>query len=248
MRPIVVGYSGTEASLDGLALGATLAGARRAHLIALYVDRDDHRFSQVDFESQADLRTRLAKLHELAEPVLERLGSHFEVRAIGGVSAPRALHEFARDERAGLVVVGSSKAGPIRRVTLGSTAGRLFVEASCPVAVAPRGFAKHAERSITTVGVAVDGTPGSDASLAEATAIARDAGAELTPITVEPGAGAPTRRVARALAEASEALDLLVVGAREPGGLRHLGIGSVSRRLLPTSTSALVVVPEGVGR
>ena len=49
-------------------------------------------------------------------------------------------HAAREAERAGLVVVGSTKAGPVRRATVGSTAGPPVGDTPCPAAAPPRGF------------------------------------------------------------------------------------------------------------
>ena len=275
MGPIVVGYERSKRSLDALALGVTLAHARGTRLIAVYVDPDDQPFATIDRAEQALARADVARLKERAQPLLESLGGRATFHSLADVSAPRALHDFARDERASLLVVGSTSAGPIRRVAVGSTAARLFVDAPCPVAIAPRGFAERQPGTLATVGVALDGKADSAGALTQAAMIATDAGAVLRAVTVSPRWGRARRRVTalesevdvlserrggavervrlrgrpgRALAKASDGMDLLVVGCREEGAIQHPGSRSVSRQLVPASASPLLVVPEGLAR
>ncbi|MEN0139351.1 MAG: universal stress protein [Rhodococcus sp. (in: high G+C Gram-positive bacteria)] len=56
-------------------------------------------------------------------------------------SIPRGLMELADQHDASVVVVGSSSAGLLGRVALGSVTERLVHAAAVPVAIAPRGYA-----------------------------------------------------------------------------------------------------------
>src|SRR4029079_14386360 len=75
-----------------------------------------------------------------AERELGREGIPVECRGLTGTSAARALHEAARAEDAGLVVVGSTRQGAIGRVLPGSTADRLLHGSPCPIAIVPSGW------------------------------------------------------------------------------------------------------------
>ncbi|MGH2970192.1 MAG: universal stress protein, partial [Solirubrobacteraceae bacterium] len=55
-------------------------------------------------------------------------------------SAPAGLLEVAERHDAGLIVVGSSSAGALGSVALGSVSSRLVHSSPTPVALAPRGF------------------------------------------------------------------------------------------------------------
>lgn len=56
-------------------------------------------------------------------------------------SPPRAVADFAREVRAGLIVVGATEAGRLQRILLGSTADGVIRNASCPVLVLREGVA-----------------------------------------------------------------------------------------------------------
>lgn len=60
-------------------------------------------------------------------------------------SVPTGLLELATELKASLVVVGSSSAGLLGRVALGSVTGRLVHSAALPVAIAPRGYPPQAD-------------------------------------------------------------------------------------------------------
>jgi nucleotide-binding universal stress UspA family protein len=102
-------------------------------------------------------------------------------RSLVDVSVPRALHDFARKQGSGLIVVGSTKRGRAGRVLPGSTAERVLHGAECAVALAPKGYRR---RPIETVAVGFLDTPEGHAALAAAYELARRAGAKLRAISV----------------------------------------------------------------
>ena len=76
-------------------------------------------------------------------------------------SPPRTVADFAREVRAGLIVLGASEAGRLQRILLGSTADGVVRGASCPVLVLRPGAAFPPSR----VELAVDLSPLSAAAL-----------------------------------------------------------------------------------
>ena len=133
---------------------------------------------QPDNDLVADCTQVLATL----ERELSAAGVSAECRTLQSTSAARALHEAAEGEDAGLLVVGSSRRGPLGRVVPGSTAARLLRGASCPVAVVPRAWTVRGE--IATIGVAYTDSDESRDALRGAYALARRAGATLRALTV----------------------------------------------------------------
>jgi nucleotide-binding universal stress UspA family protein len=97
-------------------------------------------------------------------------------RSIVDVSAPRALHDLARRQGSGLIVVGSTKRGRVGRVLPGSTAERVLHGAECAVALAPRGYLR---KPLQTIAVGFVETPEGHAALSAAHALALRAGARL---------------------------------------------------------------------
>jgi nucleotide-binding universal stress UspA family protein len=128
-------------------------------------------------------------LQDAADAALARVGgiAGVETRMLYDVSVPRALHVLAEHERAGLIVVGSTRRGAFGRVLPGSTAERLLHGSQCPVALAPRGYTRS---SIDTVAVGFIDTPEGHAALAAAELFARRAHARLRVVTVLQPAGA----------------------------------------------------------
>jgi nucleotide-binding universal stress UspA family protein len=105
-----------------------------------------------------------------------------EYRDLAGTSAPRALHELADSQDAGLLVIGSTRHGTIGRLLPGSTAQRLMHGAPCPIAVVPHGW--RAGEGLRTIGVAYVDTEEGREALRGAHALARQAGAALRVLTV----------------------------------------------------------------
>jgi nucleotide-binding universal stress UspA family protein len=104
-----------------------------------------------------------------------------ECYELGSTSAARALHEAAEAEDAGLLVVGSTRQGPVGRVLPGSTAERLMHGAPCPIAIVPAGWKGGA--GLRTIGVAYVGSEEGLEALRGAHALARRADATLRVLT-----------------------------------------------------------------
>ena len=147
-----------------------------------------------------------------------------------GGSPARALHGLAEDSDAKLLVIGSSRRGPIGRVLASAVTDRLLRGAPCPVAVAPVGFTfEDANASPGVIGVAFTDTPDGHAALATARALAAPARARVRVLTV------------------AEPLDMLVTGSLDASMLedvrraRHTAAEAVLRRgieALPENLSA----------
>ncbi len=102
-------------------------------------------------------------------------------RSTVDVSVPRALHDFARKQGSGLIVVGSTSRGRAGKVLPGSTAERVLHGSTCAVALAPRGYQR---RPIETVAVGFTDTDEGHAALRTAHELAHRAGARLRAIAV----------------------------------------------------------------
>jgi nucleotide-binding universal stress UspA family protein len=225
---------------EALTLGRALAAIEGAELIlAAALENLDPLASPANaFErAKAETEDRLtASARTLLGP-----DHKFRLRTVGGVSAPRALTEIAEDERADVVVIGSTHRGGIGRVLPGSVGERLLQGAPCAVLVAPRGFAKRSEPfAIRTIGVGYDGRTESTHARDVATGLAADLGATVATITVEEGEGDPGYVLARRSGE----FDLLVVGSRGYGPVRHALEGNVSGKVMREAASPVLVVPR----
>jgi nucleotide-binding universal stress UspA family protein len=157
VAPILIGFDGAEGGRDALELGRILASIRGSRcLVAVPED------GQIAVEARAALSDPEAETH-----------------VIGVLSPARELVERANRERAGTLVVGSTRRGKIGRALLGSVSEQLLQTAPCEVVVAPRGYASKRHERFAKIAVAVDGTLESKVALTRAEDIARQAGAAI---------------------------------------------------------------------
>ena len=203
MLTIIVGVEESEYSLDALALARRLAG-RDGDLLLVCVYPVDR--PMAGDGGAADARG----LHAAAEKTLARLGGEdgSQTLAVPDTHPAHALAQVAAEVGAAAIVVGSSRAGPVRRVLPGSTGEHLLESASCAVAIAPSGYREHAEQPIDVIVCAFDGTPEARRVLTVAEALARrlDAGLRVmrvvdptgivdATLAVAPRAAAAARRI-----------------------------------------------------
>jgi nucleotide-binding universal stress UspA family protein len=107
-----------------------------------------------------------------------------ESRVVACNSVPRGLQQVADAESALAIVVGSSHRGPVGRIAPGSVGERLLHGASCPVAVAPRGYSSQAFAGIQRVGVGYTAGPEAGEALTAAVGLAARTGAALRLLSV----------------------------------------------------------------
>lgn len=193
-KPILVGLAPERDDVAPLTLGAALARATGAPLIALaaYV-HDPVAGAPVD----ADLRSEALRGLEALTA-----GSDADLLVAGGPSPARVLHEAAERLDAALIVVGSTHKGPLGRLTPGTTCERLLRGAPCPVAVTPSELRAGWEPRRIGVGF-VDNAEG-HAALRAGAALARATGAALQATTaVEPVEWTETALVSRQRTDAA---------------------------------------------
>lgn len=182
---IVAGYDGSPQSVDALALSRLLAAALAGRVLATWVPEKEGPFQAATRDRQQWLREAASRLKAAAAQPLAP-APEWELRVNPAITAARGLYDLAREESAPALVVGSSHLGPLGRVAIGSTAARLLVDAPCPVAVAPKGWAESGRAATATIGVGLDGCRDSEAALAEARLLAEGLGAELVALAVAP--------------------------------------------------------------
>jgi nucleotide-binding universal stress UspA family protein len=120
----------------------------------------------------------------LARAAESLAGLDVTTRAAYSTSPARALHLAAEDHGAGLLVVGSTRRGPIGRLVPGSHTEQAIHGAPCPVAIAPHGYEPPPGGLPARIGVAFSDTPDGHEALRGAAALARRCGAELSVQTI----------------------------------------------------------------
>ncbi|MBI5106592.1 MAG: universal stress protein [Solirubrobacterales bacterium] len=182
-KRVIVAVDPAKRPEDPLRLGAELAPLLGAPLelvagfpyLPVLQDRDDEDAVELRRAARDDL---LALGRELAR--VEVVDAH-----VHASNAPaRMLQEVSERDDAGLLVLGSTTRGPLRRTLLGTVGGRLAEGGACPLAVAPHGYGDAPARVPRAIGVAYDGSDESRRALDAATGLARRAGARLRIITV----------------------------------------------------------------
>ena len=174
--PLIIGYDGRAESEDVLALTRVLAGALEAPVIVVSVLP----MAPLEIEWVAysnEVQDRALRLQDDARRALAGL-ANVETVVVSSASPARELDQLARDRNAALVVLGSTHRGRFGHVWPGAVADRMLSGGPCPVAVAPRGFARR-DRQLQTIGVGFDGSPESRLALAQAGEIARSCAATL---------------------------------------------------------------------
>ena len=184
---LIIGYQDTPQGHDALALGELLAETLDARplaatvpLIATVLPWSRQLMSQSELEAALRLETK-----EPFAAVRDRLAAlDPETKAIASHSPGAALYELASEERALLIVVGSTHRGPLGRVLPGSVGRALLQGAPCAVAVAPRAYAAREQRRLQRIAVAFDGSAEAWAAFETAVGLAARTHAILTVITV----------------------------------------------------------------
>jgi nucleotide-binding universal stress UspA family protein len=180
-KSILVGYDPSARDRAPVSFGVAAARFTGAPLVIASVHgaRGDRLGAgQMGEDLVADATETLDEL----KGELHAQGVEVECRDLEGTSAPRALHELAEADDAGLLVVGSTRRGAVGRLLPGSTAERLMHGAPCPIAVVPHGWT--AGDGLETIGVAYVDTEEGREALRGAHALARRAGATLRVLTV----------------------------------------------------------------
>ena len=204
MSTILIGVDSSARSEDAVALGRRLALAGTGKVIAATVTPSDH----PDRDQAHAIVRRMSGLLMGIEP------DRIRTAIVTGRSPAEALHRLAESDHASVLVVGSSHRGRLGRVQPGGTAERLLAGSPCAVALAPDGYRVPADRPLTRVGVAFDGSPESRTAFAAALSAAQACNAELEVITV-----IPTRVYGAPVLGAPSGYE--VVRADVEGSLRH---------------------------
>jgi nucleotide-binding universal stress UspA family protein len=176
-KTIVVGVDAREGGRDALSLAGRLALVNGGELVAVRALPLDYYISRGGAPAFSNVAVEDAKAQLRA--ALEAAELEARIVVVGDSSPARALHRVAEDERADVIVVGSTHRGRIGAVLAGDDAAATLHGAPCPVAVAPHGLAGRDWAPVAKIGVGFDGSPESNQALALALDVAQSAGAEV---------------------------------------------------------------------
>jgi nucleotide-binding universal stress UspA family protein len=158
---VVVGVRGEESGRDAIALGKELVSAEgKLTLLHVYVVPSKPAADSGAVGDAAKRRYVLERLTALAtEFGVDAQESWVEARSVR-----HGLHGFALDEQADLLVVGASHYDEVARDLIGDDTRVLLEDAPCVVAVAPLGYSARVGE-VRRIGVAYDGSAGSEQAL-----------------------------------------------------------------------------------
>jgi nucleotide-binding universal stress UspA family protein len=172
---IAVGVDGYREGRDAAVLAAAIGRATGAELMLLAVHPDPLVVLPRELGWTGMQRQAEALLRETRDAVAP--GARIDVET--DWSVPRALERVVVRERRDLLVVGSSRRGPVGRVRISRRTRQLLYDGKCAVAVAPRGLSDATDFHLRAVGVGYDDGPESKQALAFAGVLAVAAGARL---------------------------------------------------------------------
>jgi nucleotide-binding universal stress UspA family protein len=169
---VVVGFDGSEQAADALALSQRLLDPQHGEILLAHIAVEH--LLRVPRHHREPLRA------ELLAAARARLGPGVAVAELvrSSASVARGITELAEEERADLVVVGSSGSCEDGRTSPGRSALRLLHGAPCAVAIAAAG--RRDDGPFRHVGIAYDGSPESGAALRAAYALAARDGAAVS--------------------------------------------------------------------
>jgi nucleotide-binding universal stress UspA family protein len=179
-RKVLAGVDGHLGGRDAVALAAQLtAGDGTLSLAHVYPARGDplhHDYN--DYEAAQYVHAR-----DVLEAARKEAGFPVELRWSASTSPGRGLHQLAEALGSDLLVVGSCRHGPLRRVMVGDDTRAALDGAPCAVAIAPAGYAEE-PATIRTIGVGYDGSPESKRAVELATSLARELDAVVAALEV----------------------------------------------------------------
>jgi nucleotide-binding universal stress UspA family protein len=215
---IIVSYDGTANENDAVALGGIFAraGAEVSLAYVRHIPESDPERENLAQKEAQELLERGVSL--LGDAAKAQVGRH----VITDRSTPEGLRALAEVHGADVIVFCSDSHTAKGHVSIGNSAQRLLEGGRTAIAIAPAGLADAQASVNKVVAVGEDGN-----AQASAQAIANALGATVAPV-------------------AGDGADLLVIGSRADAKQGHIGLSSAATHLIENSTSAVVVVPNGV--
>jgi nucleotide-binding universal stress UspA family protein len=237
---LVVGFDGSESSLNAIEWAATEAEARAAavRIVSSYSLTQGLDLAAGASGAGIDMTEIaagcLGQLRGATTSVFEgHPGVEHEIATFGRSPALALLEEA---QHADLVVVGSSGAGAITRFLLGSVTGSLLASSPCPVVVVPA----DATTSISRILVATDGSDHAEHAVRWAVDEADRHGVELVVVHVwRSGYHLTVEGVDRADDFAPIDAELVLDAAVETA--RSIGSGNVRGELIEGRTTEVVL-------
>ena len=228
---ILVGYAGDGPGRDAVALSSQFARSQGAAVSVAY---PYHPLLAGAACEVAEQRVREELLALLGED--DPLAQGARLRWSNASWPTRALHELAAFEGSDLIVFGaaSERAGAHAGLMV-----RTVHRAPCAVAVAPEGYAQRPRASLTRIAAGSVGTAEGRAAVAMARELAAAAGVQARLLEVKGNADP-----CAVLLDASQTLDLLILGSRAYGPLRHVLLG-VSAAVMSRADCPVLVLPRG---
>jgi nucleotide-binding universal stress UspA family protein len=261
---ILCGVDGSFTSEAAAQVAAQLARMLDLKLVLVHAAPDPPVFPYGDARA-SELQRRSAVRH--ASKLLDRTAAmiphvEHETRVLLG-PVVEGLAGLCDEDDVEMLVVGSRGRSGLPAAVLGSVSARLASTADCPVLVVPPGAVTTRSRLGQVrrgpIVCGVDASPESANALCAAIQIADRIGVELLPVHVD-AVGSGTRiprgvheRLQVDFGDAADGLDrrarrenagLLVVGSRGRGALGAAVLGSVSRELIASASTPVLVVPR----
>jgi nucleotide-binding universal stress UspA family protein len=194
MKRVLVGYDGSDAARDALALGGLLGRAIGGELVVACVYAHEPILSEeVQLARHQDAEAKV----DSALASIGRIGLPLHGLAHPSTSAARGLCELAED--AEFVVIGAHRHPSPSKLLPVRVASRLLHGSACPVVIAPHDFATRAPERLTRVTVGFDGSPESRLAAGEAARLASAGEVELFVLRALPE---PRPELIRALSSA----------------------------------------------
>jgi len=181
----LVAYSADSGGRSALALGRMFAAAGGVRLVVCTIVPTTWGYpslARVDAEYATFLNSFAQQALDEAKAALgDGVAAEYRARAAG--SPTEGILELVDEVGADMVVLGSSREGPIGRFAVGSVANSLLHSAPVPVALTPRGYRPSRRAQLRRVTCGYVGTPHSAVTLRAAAELAKRHNVPLRVIT-----------------------------------------------------------------